>query len=171
MLTNTQRGGGGRESQVSPGDAAAAFIFIKTHKFHSEFHRGKTWNLQIFSFFLPPPSLLLPAFGAVTKSRASLRLSRTKAFRRHYKDNDQHLGPVCDTSTASARDEGKGRERGGGEVNALQSFERHMMRVLITSARILSTFFAETCAVTSASKREDGASLNKQRWAPAAVSC
>lgn len=51
------------------------------------------------------------------------------------------------------------------------SFERHMMRVLITSARILSTFFAETCAVTSANKREDGESLNKQPWVPAAVSC
>lgn len=62
VMTNTQRGGG--RSPVSPGDAAAAFTFLKTHKFHSEFHRG-TWNLQIFSFFgglrakLPPPSLLL----------------------------------------------------------------------------------------------------------------
>lgn len=71
--------------------------------------------------------------------------------------------PVCDISAASAE---MRRGRGGGEVKALLSFERHMMRVLITSARILSTFFAETCAVTSANKREDGESLNKQRWVP-----
>lgn len=50
----------------------------------------------------------------------------------------------------------------GEERKALLSFERHMMSVLITSTQILSTFFVETCAVTSANKREDGESLNKQ---------
>lgn len=47
--------------------------------------------------------------------------------------------------------------------------ERHMMRVLITGAPISSTFFAETCAVTSANERKDGEPLNKQRRAAAAV--
>lgn len=59
----------------------------------------------------------------------------------------------------------------GEEREALLSFERHMMRVLITSTQILSTFFVETCAATSANKREDGESLNKQRRVQAAVSC
>lgn len=59
---------------------------------------------------------------------------------------------------------GEGRE-------ALLSSERHMMRVLITSTQILSTFVVETCAVTSANKREVGESLNKHRQVPAAVGC
>lgn len=58
----------------------------------------------------------------------------------------------------------------GEDRKALLSFERHMMRVLITSTWILSTFFVETCAVTSANKREDGESLNKQCQVQAAVS-
>lgn len=70
VMTNIQRGGG--RSQVSPGDAAAAFIFIKTHKFHREFHRGNLEPANILIFWglrakPPPPSLLLPAFRALLK--------------------------------------------------------------------------------------------------------